>query len=359
MTSSIFNFKRVPALLRRSRMPKGLLAALAGIALIELLVSLQPRPACKDLVRHRFYSPNVTPGTAESVVQWQVANITFLEEKQELLLLGGSACLNNLDAELLMEKTGLKTWNLGTFGFFYTDGHADILQFFIEHRGPPRFLVYHTSQEAVSASRSKKEIRSWLRRLREWIVPPEPGNYPIPSLRYRRELRNRIFALGKNRVSYTGLDQPRENFGSDREIRQILRERRGTGAGLRTHGSPERKGFPDRIFWDPRFDPACVEGLERIFAIAREHDFPVLVQFNPLPEQADNEMVRKAMEEMEENLGRIAAPHPRVTLYRPFLRFYPDDHCADLRHLTEKGRRRQTGELIDWIRRHWLAPSKS
>lgn len=65
-------------------------------------------------------------------------------------------------------------------------------------------------------------------------------------------------------------------------------------------------------------------------------------------------MVNAAMEEMKENLERVIEPYSHVFLYRPFLRFYPDDHCADMRHLTEKGRARQTQELIDWLRRNWI-----
>lgn len=358
MTSSIFNFKRIPRIVRRAGTPRAFLAGLAGVVLIELLISLHPRPGHKDLLRHRFYNPNVTPGVAESVVQWQLANAARLEEEQDLLLLGGSACLSNLDSVLITEKTGLRTWNLGTFGFFYTDGHADILRFFIERVGPPRFLVYHTSHEAISTDRSKKEIRSWLGRLRQWVAPPEVMSYMIPSLRYRQELRDGILAMGRDKIGYTGLDQPRGNFGSDNEIRDILREQRGTGIGLRTRGEETVKGFPDQVVWGPVFDPDASDGLKIIFGMAEEYGFPVLIQFNPLPEQADNETVKAAMEKLQSNLEKVSRAYPGVLIYRPFIRFYPGELCRDMRHLSPEGAERNTRELIEWIRRHWLDDSE-
>lgn len=354
MILSIFNFKRVPYTLRRGKFPRGLVATIMGIVIIELFITLLPQPPYKDLIQHRFYNTNVTPGIAESVVQWQVAHAMQLNETQDILLLGGSACLGNLDAVLLTEMTGMKTWNLGTFGFIYTEGHADLLQFFIKHNGPPRFLVYHTSHEPLSTGRRDKEVKIWLGRLREWIAVPKAFNSLLPSLHYRQQLRNDILNFGEENVNYTGLDRPRGIFGSDQEIRRILWEKRGTGAGFRIHGSETRKNFPERIVWNPRFHPDCIDGLQRIFALAQEHGFPVLIQYNPLPRRADNDMVRKAVEGMKESLEKAIEPYPFVSLYRPFLRFYPDDYCIDMRHLTEKGRHLQTEELAVWILNNWI-----
>ena len=357
MNSSTFSFKTITALLRGGRWPAAGLAAAVVVAVIELLVALLPHPAYKDFVRHRFYNPHVKPGVAESVVQWQVAHATLLGEKQDLLLLGDSACLCNLDAELLMEETGLKTWNLGTFGFTYTTGHSDILRLFIEHNGPPRFLVYHTSHEPLTASRGKRAVRSWVGRLREWMAPPETVDYLFPSLRHRQELRNTILALGKESVPYTGLNLPRGDFASDDEVRQELWEKRGTLLPKpRAVDSGER--FQGKIVWGPRFHPDCVNGLERIFETAREYGFPILILFNPLPEQADNKIVKKAMDALETNLEETIRPYPWVSIYQPFLRFYPNDFCSDMRHLTLKGARRHTEELAEWIRANWTQLEK-
>jgi hypothetical protein len=57
---------------------------------------------------------------------------------------------------------------------------------------------------------------------------------------------------------------------------------------------------------------------------------------------------------LKSNLERVFAPYPGVILHQPFLRFYPDDHCVDLRHLTLSGAQRHTGEIIRWIQEHWL-----
>jgi len=353
MNLSTFNSKTLNGFLRRGHWPTALLAAAGVIVVIELLLALLPHPDYKDFVRHRFYNPQVKPGVAESVVQWQVAHATLLGEEQDILLLGGSACLCNLDPELLMEKTGLKTWNLGTFGFIYTTGHSDILRLFIEHNGAPRFLVYHTSHDPLTASSGKKEVRTWVSRLREWMAPLETVNYLLPSLRQRQELRDTILALGKESVPYTGLNLPRGDFASDNEMRSQLWERRGTL--LKKPRDPDSEDrFQGKIVWGPRFHPDCVSGLEGIFEMGREYGFPILILFNPLPEQADNEIVREAMAALEANLEETIRPYPWVSIYQPFLRFYPNDLCGDMRHLSLKGNQRLTEELGDWISANWL-----
>lgn len=353
MNSSIFNFNFALDTLRRGRRPTGFLLAAALIVLVEVLLSLHPRPEYKDLVRHRLYNPAVAPDTAESIVQWQVAHATLLNERQDLLLLGDSACLNGLLAVELMERTGLKTWNLGTFGFTYTTGHADILELFIEHNGPPRYLIYYTSYYPLARHRGTRAVREWVTRLRNWLAPEAQASYLLPSLRYRRELRDSIWALGREEIDYAGLDVPWGKFGSDNEVRRELWERRGSFPGD-PEDIPAEDRFEDGITWNPRFHPDSEEGLIRIAETARRYGFPVLYLFSPLPETADNETVRRQVADLEANLERVFAPYPEVTLHQPFLRFYPDDHCVDMRHLTFPGTQRHTAEIAHRIRKHWL-----
>ncbi|MDP8235926.1 MAG: hypothetical protein P9M08_06055 [Candidatus Erginobacter occultus] len=353
MNSSIFNFNFALRTIRRGRRPTGLLMAAALIVLVEVLLALHPRPEYKDLVRHRLYSPAVAPDIAESIVQWQVAHATLVNEQQDLLLLGDSACLNGLLAVELMERTGLKTWNLGTFGFTYTTGHADILELFIERNGPPRFLIYYTSYYPLARDRGTRAVRSWLGRLQQWLAPAERTSHLLPSLRYRRELRDSIWALGREEIGYAGLDVPRGKFGSDNEVRRELWENRGSFPRGAEEVFPEDR-FEDGISWNPRFHPDCEGGLRRIAKTAREYSFPVIILFSPLPEAANSKAVRRQVADLEANLERVFARYPGVSLYQPFLRFYPDDHCIDMRHLTFAGTKRQTEEIARWIRDHWL-----
>jgi len=354
MTLSTFNFKKGTS--GRGRLPAALLAAAAIILAIELILALLPHPVHKDLVRHRIYHPNVTPGLAESVVQWQVAHVTLLNEQQDLLILGDSAALVGLEANLIMEETGLKTWNLGTFGFIYTTGQADILRLFIERNGAPRFLVYHTSHYSFSARRNKPAVRTWVSRLRDWLAPPETISYLLPSMRHRQEIRNSILALGNENISYTGLDVDRGRFAPDNSIRKQLWENRGS--------LPDplevdlKKILGDNLIWRPGFHPDCEEGLRRIFRMGREYGFPVLILFNPLPELTDNAIVRRTMDSLESDLRESIQPYPWVSIYDPFLRFYPDNYCIDMRHVNIHGARRNTEELIKWIRANWLNRSR-
>ena len=352
MTLFTFNSNNGTPVPGRWRLPAALLAAAGIILAVELLVAALPDSAHKDLVRHRLYHPNVTPDIAESIVQWQVAHATLVGEEQDLLLLGDSACLIGLESNLIMEETGLKTWNLGTFGFIYTTGQADILRLFIERNGPPRFLVYHTSHYSFTAQQSKKAVRTWVSRLRKWLAPPETTRYLLPSMRHRQKLRNTILAMGKERVSYTGLDVDRGRFASDNGIRQQLWESRGVLPDPTEVNIEEELG--ENLVWEPRFHPDCVEGLERIFEMGREYGFPILIMFNPLPEQGDTTAVTTAMDKLEADLREVIEPYPWVSVYEPFTRFYPNNFCIDMRHVNIYGARRNTEEMVEWIRANWL-----
>ncbi len=352
MTLSIFNSKKRTLSPGRGRWPTALLAAIGIILAIELIVAFLPYSAQKDLVRHRLYHPTVMPGIAESVVQWQVAHATLLNEEQDILILGDSAALVGLEANLIMEETGLKTWNLGTFGFIYTTGQADILRLFIEHNGPPRFLIYHTSHYSFTAKLSKPAVRTWVARLRGWLAPPEVVRYLLPSMRHRQEIRNSILAMGKESVSYTGLDLDRGRFASDNSIRQQLWDNRGSLPDPLEVDLEETLG--DNLVWRPRFHPDCLDGLKRIFEMGREYGFPILILFNPLPEQGDNKIVRATMARLESDLREAIRPYPWVSIYEPFTRFYPNNYCIDMRHVNIYGARRNTEELIEWIRANWL-----
>lgn len=353
MSSSIFNFNFALQAIRRGRIPTGLLLAVGLIILAEVGLARRARPEYKDLVRHRIYDPAVTPDIAETIVQWQVAHATLLNQRQDLLLLGDSACLNGLLAVDLLEETGLKTWNLGTFGFTYTTGHAAILDLFIRHNGPPRFLIYYTSYYPLARPRGNRAIREWVTQLRNWLAPEAQTFGLLPSLRYRRELRDSLWTLGQEEIGYAGLDIPRGKFGSDNEVRRELWKNRGSFPADPEEILNEDR-FEDGISWNPRFHPDSEEGLIRIAEAARRGNFPVLYLFSPLPETADNEIVRMQVAALKSNLERVFAPYPGVILHQPFLRFYPDDHCVDLRHLTLSGAQRHTGEIIRWIQEHWL-----
>ncbi len=352
MTSFTFNSKKGTPVPGGWRLSAALLAAAGIILAVELLVAFLPHSVHKDLIRHRLYHPNVTPDIAESIVQWQVAHATLVGEEQDLLLLGDSASLVGLESNLIMEETGLKTWNLGTFGFIYTTGQADILRLFIERNGPPRFLVYHTSHYSFTAKRSKKAVRTWVSRLREWLAPPETVRYLLPSRRHRQKLRNTILAMGKESVSYTGLDVPRGRFASDNGIRQQLWENRGSLPDPLEVDLEEELG--ENLVWEPRFHPDCMDGLRRIFEMGREYGFPILIMFNPLPEQGDTGAVRAAMAGLESDLREAIRPYPWVSIYEPFTRFYPNNCCIDMRHVNIYGARRNTEEMVEWIRAHWL-----
>jgi len=351
MTSSPSRSAGQPMTRSGPRWPGGLLAAAGAVLAIEAILAFWPHSAEKDLLRNRAYSPHVLPSITESVLQWQVAHAANLRERQDLLLLGDSACLVGLDPRLLMRETGLKTWNVGTFGMVYTTGYADILELIIRRHGPPRFLVLHTSFYPLTRGLQDRAVATWLGRLRRWLAPPDVARYLLPSMRHGDEWRNNLFSFLKGGERYTGLDQPRGTWPSDNEIRRQLLENRGFLP------DPTLGSFDGDMSWNRRFYADCVPGLHRIFELAHEHRFPVLFLLNPFPQQADTPETRRAVGRIERAMRKVTAPYPGVVLYEPFLNFYSNEECIDLRHVNQQGSGRLSGELSRWISLHWLPSS--
>src|SRR5215470_15386989 len=75
---------------------------------------------------------NGVPTLAESIVQWQVSNLRDDLGPVDVVFFGDSSCLMGVMPRIVEDETGLRCWNFGTLGWLSTDGHADLLQLFVD-----------------------------------------------------------------------------------------------------------------------------------------------------------------------------------------------------------------------------------
>jgi hypothetical protein len=345
MTSSISNSDPVPSGSRRP-LPKSFLLALAVILAVEGSVYIHTRLAADTrLDKERFYPPDRVPSLEESIIQWQIYHLTNLREKQEVILLGDSSCLMGLRPTLITEKTKLKTWGFGTVGWLRVKGHIDILRKSIRLIGPPRLLVYHVSVYPLCTPwKEIRKVEPWLNRYHEWVDPALRSTHWLPSFRFRQTLRE---AMVPRRFTEGFLTAPRAPFPSDSEVRDILWKERGVMTEPR---AGDWKAPPSL---SPAIQPYAEGELRELFELADRSGFDVLLMMEPLPEIARTPGIEKAFERMEQDLRRLSRRYPRVFVYSPLPRYYPNSLCSSVTHLLAPGAVRNSLELSSWILNKW------
>ena len=325
------------------KIPVSLLLAVAVIAIVESIVGAST-PRKFDPEQHRFYPLNRVPTRGESIIQWQVARLLENDDNIEVFLIGDSSCHMGLRPDIVSEVTGLTSSNFGTFGYLYTEGHADLLSLGIERRGAPKVVVYHVSFYPLITSADQIERERWLPKFRNWTGASQGLLAEIlPSAASRLSLRSRLYSLFPESIARL-MNTPRDTHPSDVQTRPQLA---ASGGATFHNQAPKWTGPFD---WEPRLHEDAIPGLRRIMKMAEESEFDLIIALNPLPELARTPRTIQAAQAFEEQIREVAAPYGRVHISDPLVRFYPSDDCMELNHLMESGARRNSLEMARSIK---------
>ena len=325
--------------------PRAFLYAALLIGLAELVVSRLP-PDPETLLEHRYYPPDRVPSLDDSIVHWQVYHVLAGDDAQDILLMGDSSCLMGLRPLRVTDATGLQAWNFGTIGLYGALGHKKLLELYFERRGVPRIVVYHVAWDPLTSARWVKGTPA-LGRLTAWLkILSDEQVQPVPTMRYRNSLRRRLVPEEKR---WKLENTPRGDHPSDKEVRRLLRERRGALTEL-VRKPPES----DVLALD--FDPEQKQALSELLALTETYDFDLVLALQPTATRFQSPKSALAAEQLGDELQSIADRFPRATLMKPLVRFYPDELCATETHLTEEGAQRNTDEVIEWLRSSDVLP---
>lgn len=325
-------------------------------------VALQAAASVKypDRLTKRFNEIDLVqvPSLAESIVQWQVSNLYDDIGPMDVVFFGDSSCLMGVMPRVVEEETGLRCWNFGTLGWLSTDGHADLLQLFVEKHGPPRLAVYYVTTWPLTATQKDIETCGYFKRLREWLA--EDANETgagwlerLPSSKMRLWLQTTIsrrFVHDRDRERF--LNSPRGGYPSDTIVHGLLKESHGFMAEVATNKTEADWQEHVRTLPDvprPRLAADCLPGLRRIFTLADAHGFDLIVRMNPLPEAFRSADADASFLHLEEDLQSVAASYQRVHILSPLLRYYPNRLHSTVTHLSEVGARRNSAELADLL----------
>jgi hypothetical protein len=299
------------------------------------------------------------PTLAESIVQWQVTNLQEDLGPVDVVFFGDSSCLMGVMPRIVGEDSGLRCWNFGTLGWLSTDGHADLLQLYVDRHGPPALAVYYVTTWPLTATRKDIEACGYLKRVREWLgadasIEDESWLERLPSTQARRwfqtfTTRGLVRSWERRRF----LSSPRGGYPSDNAVHEMLKANRGFMAELPSANTEETwKAYAAKTTEEharPRLSPDCIAGLQRMFALADARQFDLVVRLNPLPDAFRSPQTDQAFHQLEQDLHEVAAAYQRARIGTPFLRYYPSLQHSSVTHLSEVGAARNSHELARWL----------
>lgn len=109
--------------------------------------------------------PRPTPTELEAVIIAEKARLARISEPAEVLLLGDSSCLMDVDAPELERLLGRTVVNLGTVSYLGLSAQKELMAEFIRsHATAPKWIVVLMHPEALRRSESVPGYESFLRR---------------------------------------------------------------------------------------------------------------------------------------------------------------------------------------------------
>lgn len=320
---------------------------LLGILGIEVATTVAPNPAPPIDSDARIYPPTRVPTLDESLIQWQIERLT--ENDADVVLFGDSSALMGLNPAVFEEVTGAATQNFGTVVWLTSEGHADTLELFIQRNGAPRLALYHMGTAlhglgATGVQRSQGHRAQLLQTFREWTGAGDVDRQiPLPSLTLRPHARALMEGQSYDPI-YTAA--ARNHAWPDLRIRRHLDETHGQYIDLNPTPPDAWESIePVDVHYDPGIEP----GFLRMFELAEEHGFLLLVVHNPIPAVYRSEERTELYERVGGQLSELAEPYQGVHIIGPFGRYAPTSAFANYEHLNPEGAQQHSMQLAQLV----------
>jgi hypothetical protein len=300
-----------------------------------------------DVEHNRLGPAYRAPTPGESLIYWKYRGLIRDPGvwKADIVLFGDSSCAMSVIPAVIETETGRRTVNLGLDGSYSLDFNAKIFEDYVQRIGPPRIAVLHLSASStigVADSRQTSAYSTIERRRAagfRW-VETVLGHAPAA---YKAGL-DLSFAslwsiLRRDDTPSPALGQ----FPPDAEIGRILRE---TSGFLRNNAQPKQLETASFV---PQLSRYNRPKLLHVFEFTAEHDIPLLVVLNPMPESFKNSETVEGFGSFEATLADLARPFRGVRIAHPLLRFFPDDVAFDGAHMIGLGPETNSEQIVRYI----------
>ena len=295
---------------------------------VELAVFGAPAVGSGLELGHRFYPPTRVPNVEESTIQWQMDRLR--REAADIVIIGDSSAMMGLEPMVFEQATGLEVQNYATVSWLHTEGHADVLDLYLEHHGPPTAVVYQMGTLIHVYPHEELLAGGLLRNFRRW-TDPKSYEVPLPSLTLRHVVRHAVEGSRYPEL-YTAAVRGREP--PDEYVQRWLERH----AGMNVDHAP-RADWSALPPMQATYEPTIESGLVRIFEAAQREGLRVFVLHNPIPEHFRSPERDAEYTAVEERLVALAEGYEEVVVVGPFARYMPTDLFANFEHLSREGAR--------------------
>ncbi len=334
MPNPSFQTTFTPAALARRLLPLALgTAAIAALLLTASRLDLLPKPVPADLDR------TILAAKAELASQPLPVDV---------LLLGDSSCMMNVDAPELSRRLNRRVLNLGTFSHLDLHSHAALLQQTLRTRTlPPAVVVLLMHPASLKRSSSEPAAERFLSACLsgETAGMLSPARYPAESALAGVVVRDRLIQPWVPSILRGDFATA---YGSTRGIRRSLLAQAGSLADPSTFDPAQHQG---------RYELTPGSGLEsasRSFRSAIPPTITLRVGLTPFPQSLTSTQHAERSRSLLETWASWLQPARTLTNWPAV---WPDTRFATATHLNTQGIREFTALLADALIRDTPNPN--
>jgi hypothetical protein len=306
----------------------------------------------------RLLEPYRAPTSDEAIAVIPIEYALATSDVNDVLFVGDSACRSGLDPLLFESVSGLKAYNLGSFGGLGIAAHMVTLKAYLAHHAKPRAVVLCLSPLGILRVRSDPDPNIatlatttagtlYERFLRVYGSPSQRRSIFADGTVSLRYFINRGMAISKSTCTtqFTGqrhdlLDEPL--YGFTAETYKTLRDRTVKKRGFCPLSGQHGDGVTSLEALD---EPHSVvswidDGVREIAGLAHSNHFRLLIRLAPISAtQAPWDR-----EGIPAWLTGLKADFPDVSVSRPEIMWYDPKFCWDSIHLNRQGVERFTAQ---------------
>lgn len=222
----------------------------------------------------------------------------------EIILIGDSSCLMNVDASLLSSLTGMTTLNLGTLSFLSLESYALLLEHGLKNQSnPPKHVILLTHPDFLRRQSPSLPHVHWMEEylLQSGSDASERSTFFAPSSMLSWEA---LRSPWLNWIPRPLSGEFRKAFGFDKRLEQFMSEHKGSAYDPRTLQSSDLLGSKEYFV-----SKINMETIEKFVSILPKST-KLWTRITPMPESFAQPNVRAQLETMNDTWEKQTKSQP-------------------------------------------------
>jgi hypothetical protein len=300
-----------------------------------------------------FLQLSATPDGSEATAAIPMEYALTSAEYNDVVFLGDSAPLYDIDPIAFEKQTELKAYNLASFRPVSINGFLLTAQAYLAHHPAPRVIVLCISPEVPGGTDFERVFaKRFVRVYGSQIAGKHPAVAEIVQAIVREDdavvLIKRGASIVRDHLAYW-LEWTRHDvrddvlIGSANEtyntFAKRLSETRGHIKPTELHGPPNKPGYAGKRFTvQPEWDRA----IRALISLTDRTGARLVIRFAP----ARKDAAAENFDEVVGSLRNLQSEFPQISV-DPTIQYYDSELCFDLWHLNAVGAERYTRCLAD------------